>query len=140
MNLLSVLGFDSGLDAPFLIAGKESFSRGRILRMGACVCRRLIESGAGGGQVILSSDNGAGFAAGLVGCWMAGAGLKPGTAVGSTDEIGWKANERPIPWHDFHATVLHLFGIDHEQLTFYHNGIQRRLTNVHGEVVKELLA
>ncbi len=73
-------------------------------------------------------------------CWMAGAGLKAGTAVGSTDEVGWKAVERPIPWHDFHATVLHLFGIDHERLTFYHNGIQRRLTNVHGDVVTEALA
>ncbi|EMI20794.1 secreted protein containing DUF1501 [Rhodopirellula maiorica SM1] len=73
-------------------------------------------------------------------CWMAGAGLKPGIAVGSTDELGWKAVERPIPWHDFHATVLHLFGIDHEKLTFYHNGIQRRLTNVHGDVVREALA
>ena len=73
-------------------------------------------------------------------CWMAGAGLKPGFAFGNTDEIGWKAVERPIPWHDFHATILHLFGIDHEQLTFYHNGIQRRLTNVHGEVLHENLS
>ena len=73
-------------------------------------------------------------------CWMAGAGLKPGIAFGNTDEIGWKAVERPIPWHDFHATVLHLFGIDHERLTYYHNGIQRRLTNVHGDIVKEILA
>lgn len=73
-------------------------------------------------------------------CWLAGAGVKPGTAVGSTDEVGWKAADRPIPWHDFHATLLHLFGIDHERLTFYHNGIQRRLTNVHGEVVQECLA
>ena len=73
-------------------------------------------------------------------CWMAGAGLKPGIAFGSTDDIGWKAVDRPIPWHDFHATVLHLFGIDHEKLTFYHNGIQRRLTNVHGEVVRDVLA
>lgn len=73
-------------------------------------------------------------------CWLAGAGLKPGIAFGGTDELGWKAVERPIPWHDFHATVLHLFGIDHEQLTFYHNGIQRRLTNVHGEVIREILA
>ncbi len=72
--------------------------------------------------------------------WMAGAGVKPGMAFGSTDELGWKTVERPIPWHDFHATVLHLFGINHERLTFYHNGIQRRLTNVHGEVVKEILA
>ena len=73
-------------------------------------------------------------------CWMAGAGLKPGFAFGNTDEIGWKAVERPIPWHDFHATILHMFGIDHEQLTFYHNGIRRRLTNVHGEVLHEILA
>jgi len=73
-------------------------------------------------------------------CWMAGGGCKPGIAVGSTDEIGWKAVERPIPWHDFHATVLHLLGINHEELTFYHNGIERRLTNVHGNIVTEALA
>lgn len=73
-------------------------------------------------------------------CWIAGAGVKGGTSVGSTDDVGWKAVERPIPWHDFHATLLHLFGIDHERLTHYHNGIQRRLTNVHGEVVGECLA
>jgi len=73
-------------------------------------------------------------------CWLAGAGLRPGIAVGATDDIGWKVVERPIPWHDFHATILHLFGIDHERLTFYHNGIRRRLTNVHGEVVREALA
>lgn len=73
-------------------------------------------------------------------CWMAGAGVKGGTAVGATDDIGWKAAERPIPWYDFHATLLHMFGIDHEKLSYYHNGIQRRLTNVHGEVVQECLA
>jgi len=73
-------------------------------------------------------------------CWMAGAGLKHGMSVGKTDDLGWKAVERPIPWHDFHATVLHLMGIDHERLTYYHNGIQRRLTNVHGEIINEILA
>jgi hypothetical protein len=72
--------------------------------------------------------------------WMAGAGLKPGAAYGSTDEIGWKAAENPVHWYDFHATVLRLLGLDHEKLTFYHNGIQRRLTNVHGEVIEEILA
>ncbi len=72
-------------------------------------------------------------------CWLAGAGLKPGPSVGSTDEIGWKAVDRPVPWHDLHATILHLFGVDHERLTYYHNGIQRRLTNVHGDVVTEAL-
>jgi uncharacterized protein (DUF1501 family) len=73
-------------------------------------------------------------------CWLAGAGVKAGTAFGETDEIGWKAVEHPVPWYDFHATVLHLLGIDHEKLTYYHNGIKRRLTNVHGEVVKDVLA
>ncbi len=72
--------------------------------------------------------------------WMAGAGLKHGMSYGSTDEIGWKAAENPVHWHDFHATVLHLLGIDHERLTYYHNGIRRRLTNVHGNVIKEVLA
>jgi hypothetical protein len=73
-------------------------------------------------------------------CWLAGAGLKRGVAHGATDEVGWKAVESPVTWPDFHATVLHLLGIDHERLTFYHNGIRRRLTNVHGHVVKEVLA
>ncbi len=72
--------------------------------------------------------------------WMAGAGLKHGLAHGSTDEIGWKTAESPVTWPDFHATVLHLLGIDHQRLTYYHNGIKRRLTNVHGEVVRPILA
>ena len=73
-------------------------------------------------------------------CWLAGAGLKSGLAFGTTDEIGWKVAEHPVAWHDFHATVLHLLGIEHERLTYYHNGIRRRLTNVHGTVVKDILA
>jgi predicted phosphoadenosine phosphosulfate sulfurtransferase len=71
--------------------------------------------------------------------WMAGAGLKHGVAYGATDEIGWKAIEKPVHWYDYHATVLHLLGIDHERLTYYHNGIQRRLTNVHGEVLHDIM-
>lgn len=72
--------------------------------------------------------------------WLAGAGLKHGLAYGATDEVGLKAVEKPVHWHDLHATVLHLLGIDHERLTFYHNGIQRRLTDVSGTVIKEILA
>lgn len=72
--------------------------------------------------------------------WMAGGGLKPGIAYGATDELGWKSVENRVTWPDFHATVLHLLGLDHERLTFYHNGIERRLTNVHGQVINELLA
>jgi hypothetical protein len=72
--------------------------------------------------------------------WLAGAGLRHGFAYGATDDVGLKAVEKPVPWHDLHATVLHLLGIDHERLTYYHNGIRRRLTNVHGEVLTEILA
>ena len=72
--------------------------------------------------------------------WLAGAGVQRGTTYGATDEIGWKAVDNPVPWHDFHATVLGAFGIDHERLTFYHNGIQRRLTNVHGRFINEIFA
>lgn len=72
--------------------------------------------------------------------WTAGAGFKHGYAYGNTDDVGWKAAENPVHWHDFHATVLKLLGIDHERLTFYHNGIQRRLTNVHGHVIEAILS
>ena len=72
--------------------------------------------------------------------WMAGAGLKPGFAYGTTDDFGGSVSTAAVSVHDFHATILHLLGIDHERLTFYHNGIQRRLTNVHGHVVQELIA
>ncbi len=72
--------------------------------------------------------------------WMAGAGVKGGASYGESDPWSWKA-ERDITYcYDFHATVLHLMGIHHEKLTFRHNGIDRRLTDVHGEVVTQLLA
>jgi len=73
-------------------------------------------------------------------CWMAGAGLKPGLGYGATDEVGYAVAENPVSTYDLHATVLHLLGIDHKRLTYYHNGINRRLTDVHGEVVTGLLA
>ena len=73
-------------------------------------------------------------------CWLAGGGVKAGFSFGQTDEIGWKTVENPVHWHDFHATVLHLMGVDHKKLTFYHNGIERRLTNVHGHVANGIFA
>jgi hypothetical protein len=71
--------------------------------------------------------------------WLAGAGVKPGITYGESDEWGWKARA-PIYCYDLHATVLHLMGIDHERLTVRHNGIDRRLTDVHGHVIREILA
>ena len=72
--------------------------------------------------------------------WMAGGGVKGGAACGESDEWSWKAAKSPTTTYDFHATVLHLLGIDHQKLTCRHNGADRRLTDVHGEVVSEILA
>jgi hypothetical protein len=71
---------------------------------------------------------------------MAGAGVKSGVAYGESDEWSWQAEKDACTTYDFHATVLHLLGIDHEQLTFRHTGADRRLTDVHGHVVKQVLA
>jgi uncharacterized protein (DUF1501 family) len=72
--------------------------------------------------------------------WLAGAGVKAPFSFGATDEIGHRAVEGIATIHDLHATVLHLLGLDHERLSFYHNGIERRLTDVHGRVLAEVLA
>ncbi len=71
--------------------------------------------------------------------WMAGGGIKGGTGYGTTDPLGSKAQDKPTYCYDLHATALHLLGIDHEKLSFYHNGIPRRLTDVHGKVIRELI-
>ena len=73
-------------------------------------------------------------------CFLAGAGVKRGFSYGESDEFGFKAAVDATTVYDFNATLLHLMGLDHERLTFYHNGLERRLTNVHGHVVKEVLA
>jgi uncharacterized protein (DUF1501 family) len=72
--------------------------------------------------------------------WMAGGGIKGGTTYGQSDEWSYKPAENPIYCYDLHATALHLLGIDHEKLTYRHNGIDRRLTDVHGHVIREILA
>ena len=73
-------------------------------------------------------------------CWLAGAGVKPGVSHGATDELGQRAVQDIHPLYDFNATILHLLGLDHERLTFEHNGVRRRLTNVEGHVIREVLA
>ncbi len=74
--------------------------------------------------------------------WLCGGGIKGGITHGESDEFGYKPQDRsnPTQVYDIHATMLHLLVIDHERLSFYHNGIQRRLTDVHGKVIKPLLA
>ncbi|MEQ1829589.1 MAG: DUF1501 domain-containing protein [Pirellula sp.] len=73
-------------------------------------------------------------------CWMTGAGVKPGVSHGMTDEFGQRAVEHVHPLYHFNATILHLLGLDFERLSVEHNGIQRRLTNVEGKLIQEILA
>ena len=72
--------------------------------------------------------------------WMAGAGVKRGFSYGSTDDFGHTAIGQPTTIYDLHATILHLLGLNHERLSVYHNGIERRLTDVHGHVIQEILS
>ncbi len=72
--------------------------------------------------------------------WLAGAGVKKGYSHGATDEFGHKAVEKVATVYDLHATMLHLLGLDHERLSYYHNGIDRRLTDVHGHVIRDILS
>lgn len=72
--------------------------------------------------------------------WMAGGGVKPGVTFGATDEWGYRAVDNPLQIHDLHATILHLLGINHEKLTYRFSGRDIRLTDVHGKIVKEILA
>jgi hypothetical protein len=71
--------------------------------------------------------------------WLAGGGVRAGTAVGTTDDFGYYAVDNKVHMHDLHATILHLLGLDHEKLTFRHAGRDFRLTDVSGGVVKEVI-
>ena len=72
--------------------------------------------------------------------WLAGGGVKPGISFGRTDDFGHHAIADKVHMHDLHATLLHLLGLDHERLTYNYAGRNFRLTDVHGRVVKEILA
>jgi hypothetical protein len=91
--------------------------------------------GANAGKINGRDHNHWGFS-----MWLAGGGVKGGTVYGATDEFGFKAAENPVHIHDLHATTLHLLGFDHEKFTYRYAGRDFRLTDVHGKVVKELLA
>jgi uncharacterized protein (DUF1501 family) len=73
-------------------------------------------------------------------CWLAGAGVRGGTIYGATDEYGYKVVENKAEIHDLHATILHLLGLDHTKLTFRFSGRDIRLTDVHGEVLDDILS
>ena len=73
-------------------------------------------------------------------CFFAGAGVKKGYSYGQSDNFGFKSVQGKSSVYDFNATILHLMGLDHERLSYYHNGLERRLTNVHGHVIHKILA
>ena len=72
--------------------------------------------------------------------WLAGGGVKGGSSYGATDDYGWYAVENRVHMHDLHATILHLLGLEHERLTYRYAGRDFRLTDVHGQVVRGILA
>ncbi len=72
--------------------------------------------------------------------WLAGAGVKRGTSYGATDDFGYRAVENPTSVYELHATMLHLLGLDHERLSYFHNGTEQRLTFVHGRVIEEVVS
>lgn len=94
-----------------------------------------VELGGDGKEQLGRDHNHYGFSV-----WMAGGGIKGGTTYGATDDFGFKAVEKPTSVHDLHATVLHLLGFDHEQLTYRYAGRDFRLTDVHGKVLREILS
>ena len=92
--------------------------------------------GAAAGRVINGRDhNPFGFS-----IWLAGAGIKGGMTYGATDDFGFKAVENPVHVLDLQATILYLLGIDHEKLTYRYSGRDFRLTDVHGKVIRNILA
>ena len=72
--------------------------------------------------------------------WLAGGGIKPGTTIGRTDDVGYNIAEDPVSVYDLQATILHLMGLDHTRLTYRFQGRDFRLTDVHGELVRKLIA
>jgi hypothetical protein len=87
-----------------------------------------------GGSTVITGRDHHPFAYSL---WMAGGGVKGGLTYGKTDEIGWSITENPVHVNDFHATILHLFGINHLHLTYRHQGLDARLTGIAGKVIKD---
>ncbi len=94
-----------------------------------------VELGGDGAPKLGRDHNHYGFSV-----WLAGGGIKGGTVYGATDDFGFKATENPTSVHDLHATMLHVLGLDHEQLTYRYGGRDFRLTDVHGHIIRDILA
>jgi hypothetical protein len=113
----------------------------RDLRQRGLLDRTLVVCCSEFGRMPFMQENGTGRDHNIEGftCWLMGAGVRAPFSYGATDELGWKAVEKKADLYDFNATILHLMGLDHERLTYYHNGTERRLTDVHGQVLREIV-
>ena len=100
----------------------------------------VVWSGEFGRTPFAQGDDGRDHNPSAFSMWMAGGGVKGGMVYGATDEYGYRVVENPVTIHDLHATMLHLMGINHKELTFPFGGRDFRLTDVHGNVVKDILA
>jgi hypothetical protein len=123
------------LDQPTAALLKDLKARGLLANTLVVFCSEFgrmptFQKGASG-----RDHNPAGFTT-----WLAGAGVKAPFSYGATDEFSYKAVQDVTTVYDFYATILHILGLDHERLSYYHNGIERRLTDVHGKVILEILA
>ena len=114
----------------------------RDLRQRGLLDRTLVVWCSEFGRMPFMQANGTGRDHNIEGftAWLMGAGVKAPFTYGATDELGWKATQDIAELYDLNATILHLLGLDHERLTFYHNGTERRLTDVHGHVLERVLA
>jgi hypothetical protein len=135
-NLLSKHGMHAEIfDQPTAALLRDLRQRGLLERTLVVWCTEF-------GRMPFMQANGSGRDHNIEGftCWLMGAGVKAPFSFGATDELGWKATENTATLYDLSATILHLLGLDHERLTYYHNGTERRLTDVHGRVLDAILA
>ena len=133
-------GIKKGIEVTSKLVDQGSAALVQDLKQRGMLDDTLIIWGGEFGRTPMAQGNGRDHHIKGFSCWMAGGGIKPGMTFGATDELGYAAIENPFHVNDFHATMLHQFGIDHTRLTYRYRGRDFRLTDVAGKVVKEILA
>jgi hypothetical protein len=140
-NLNAELPFNAGMaDQPIAALLKDLKQRGLLDETLVIWCSEFGRTPLGENRANRPAVTGRDHHPNAFSMWMAGGGVKGGQVVGKTDEIGWNPVEDPIHVNDFHATMLHLFGLDHLKLNVRFNGLDVRLTNLAGKVVEKLIA
>ena len=132
-------GIKKGIKVTSKLVDQASAALVKDLKQRGMLDDTLIIWGGEFGRTPMAQGNGRDHHIKGFSCWMAGGGIKPGMTYGATDELGYAAVENPIHINDMHATLLHLFGIDHTRLTYRYRGRDFRLTDVAGHVVNDIL-